>query len=420
MENANRTLKYLGRTLPRPERYLYAKLGNELTLIGTKRCNLNCDHCYDKANLSTICENELTTKELKNLIKFLKELGVNRVRLTGGEITLRSDFFEILEYCKDLKITLCTNGKNLKQLLPRIKQIDLRDFSIHLSIDGLTSHNEIRKGSRYEDLLELIRYIREEYGYFVSVNTIMMDQNIKEIPRMYQLLLDSGTNFWSISFPRLVEHALKRNFKLPTLADINDSFKKLLGVHNHSQKKLDFSFSYFYKHEFFKEGYSVPDKTNETHPCMPNASGSKGLIVDSFGNIVDCLVIKPFLDRPINIKKLLRDDLDERVLSERLYSSLGSDFYKVSLKGKHCENCRYLKLCSGGCPANSYYLRGNLHKEDVLSCKLFLNFEENIIPLLNEREKKFYGELIDKNKNKNEITTIINLNKSVLENLNFV
>ncbi|MEM4270942.1 MAG: hypothetical protein QXO70_02500 [Candidatus Pacearchaeota archaeon] len=60
LKDRNNALKYLGRTLKGKERFIFSKLGNELTLIITKLCNLNCPFCYDKANIQN-------KKSLKNL-----------------------------------------------------------------------------------------------------------------------------------------------------------------------------------------------------------------------------------------------------------------------------------------------------------------------------------------------------------------
>ena len=51
IDQKNKALRYLGRTTESKKKYVFSKLGNELTLITTKICNLNCPYCYDKANL---------------------------------------------------------------------------------------------------------------------------------------------------------------------------------------------------------------------------------------------------------------------------------------------------------------------------------------------------------------------------------
>src|SRR5580698_9638347 len=74
----------------------------------TYRCNEECIHCY----LDHEDHGEMTTSEIKNLLDQLAEAGVFFLTLSGGEILLRKDFFEILEYARSLlfSVKLKTNA----------------------------------------------------------------------------------------------------------------------------------------------------------------------------------------------------------------------------------------------------------------------------------------------------------------------
>ena len=62
----------------------------------TYRCNERCVHCY----LDHEDHGEMTTLEIKTLLDQLAEAGVFFLTLSGGEILMRKDFFEILEYAR--------------------------------------------------------------------------------------------------------------------------------------------------------------------------------------------------------------------------------------------------------------------------------------------------------------------------------
>src|SRR2546425_10851532 len=64
----------------------------------TYRCNERCVHCY----LDHDDHGEMTTAEIKHLLDEMAEAGVFILTLSGGEILLRKDFFEILEYAHEL------------------------------------------------------------------------------------------------------------------------------------------------------------------------------------------------------------------------------------------------------------------------------------------------------------------------------
>src|ERR1700690_4145368 len=63
----------------------------------TYRCNERCVHCY----LDHDDHGEMTTAEIKHLLDELADAGVFILTLSGGEIMLRKDFFEILEYARE-------------------------------------------------------------------------------------------------------------------------------------------------------------------------------------------------------------------------------------------------------------------------------------------------------------------------------
>src|SRR5438034_10978147 len=74
----------------------------------TYRCNERCVHCYLDHN----DHGEMTTTEIKHLLDEMAEAGVFILTLSGGEIMLRKDFFEILEHARQLMfcVKLKTNA----------------------------------------------------------------------------------------------------------------------------------------------------------------------------------------------------------------------------------------------------------------------------------------------------------------------
>ncbi|TDQ28754.1 GTP 3',8-cyclase MoaA [Tenacibaculum caenipelagi] len=110
-------------------------------LAVTDRCNLRCQYCMPAQGIDIVPRKELLTyKEMYRIIRVLTELGVNKVRLTGGEPFARKDFMSFLEMLSynDLldDINITTNGalvsKHIKDL-ERLKKVK----TINLSIDSL-------------------------------------------------------------------------------------------------------------------------------------------------------------------------------------------------------------------------------------------------------------------------------------------
>ncbi|MDX6745738.1 GTP 3',8-cyclase MoaA [Polaribacter sp. PL03] len=110
-------------------------------LAVTDRCNLRCQYCMPAQGINIVPRQELLTfKEMYRLIRVLTELGVNKVRLTGGEPFVRKDFvgfLEMLSYNDLLEaINITTNGAMISQHISKIEQLE-KVKNINLSIDSL-------------------------------------------------------------------------------------------------------------------------------------------------------------------------------------------------------------------------------------------------------------------------------------------
>ncbi|MCI2229292.1 GTP 3',8-cyclase MoaA [Polaribacter sp. MSW13] len=110
-------------------------------LAVTDRCNLRCQYCMPAHGIDIVPRQELLTfKEMYRLIRVLTELGVNKVRLTGGEPFVRKDFVEFLKMLSynDLldAINITTNGALISQHISKIEALE-KVKNINLSIDSL-------------------------------------------------------------------------------------------------------------------------------------------------------------------------------------------------------------------------------------------------------------------------------------------
>src|ERR1700677_5379230 len=100
----------------------------------TYRCNERCVHCY----LDHDDHGEMTTVEIKHLLREMSEAGVFILTFSGGEIFLRKDFFEILEYARAL--TFCIKLKTNAVLIREAQAARLRDLGVESIQISIYSH----------------------------------------------------------------------------------------------------------------------------------------------------------------------------------------------------------------------------------------------------------------------------------------
>ena len=86
----------------------------------TERCNLRCTYCMPEEGVPLLNKQHyMTAREVVDLATIFVQLGVNKIRLTGGEPLVRKDFNQIAEGLSKLgvKLSLTTNGILLLQHL---------------------------------------------------------------------------------------------------------------------------------------------------------------------------------------------------------------------------------------------------------------------------------------------------------------
>ena len=129
-------------------------------LAVTDRCNLRCQYCMPAQGIDIVPRQELLSfKEMYRLIRVLTELGVHKVRLTGGEPFVRKDFVGFLEMLShnDLleAINITTNGALISQHIDRIEKLE-KVKDINLSIDSL-SREKFAKITRRDAFSEVYK-----------------------------------------------------------------------------------------------------------------------------------------------------------------------------------------------------------------------------------------------------------------------
>src|SRR5205807_4009448 len=110
----------------------------------TYRCNERCVHCY----LDHDDHGEMTTSEIKGVLDQLAEAGTFFLTLSGGEILMRMDFFEILEHARNLllDVRLKTNGVMIgSEEARRIRDLGVEQIQLSIYSHREQVHDAITK-----------------------------------------------------------------------------------------------------------------------------------------------------------------------------------------------------------------------------------------------------------------------------------
>jgi len=166
---------------------------NYLRLSITELCNFRCNYCLPNGNNKNTPKDGLSIKEIKTLVNAFACLGIQKIRITGGEPALRKDLSRIINLCKNTpgikKVALTTNGYRLKRDAKLYKEAGLD--AINISADSLDSRMfaAITGRDKLENILEGIHCASSEGIKTIKLNTVMLKQfNYKELSHFFNFL----------------------------------------------------------------------------------------------------------------------------------------------------------------------------------------------------------------------------------------
>ncbi len=147
-----------------------------LTIELLTYCNENCVHCYiPKHNLKGI-----ETKKIKEIISEFRAMGGLNLTLTGGEIFLRDDLFEIIQYARslNLRVFLLTNATLIsKDIAVKLKELSVTEISVSVySLDEKIHDQITRYRGSLKRTLQALEYAKE-VRLPVTVKTPLMELN---------------------------------------------------------------------------------------------------------------------------------------------------------------------------------------------------------------------------------------------------
>ncbi|WP_100210505.1 GTP 3',8-cyclase MoaA [Tenacibaculum maritimum] len=160
---------------------LMDNFGRQITyarLAVTDRCNLRCQYCMPAHGIEIVPRKDLLSyKEMYRIIRILTELGVTKVRLTGGEPFVRKGFVDFLEMLSfnDLldTINITTNGALISKHIEKIEQLK-KVKTINLSIDSLQKEkfHSITRRDVFPEVYQTLEAL-EKSSLHLKLNTVV-------------------------------------------------------------------------------------------------------------------------------------------------------------------------------------------------------------------------------------------------------
>ena len=222
-------------TDPRPLIDSFGRRHNNLRISVTDRCNIRCFYCMPATDVQFMPRDELLTfEEIQRCATVAARLGVNKLRLTGGEPLVRKGLPLLVEKLAAIEgigdLGLTTNGILLAEQAQELFAAGLRRVNISLDALDPVKFQEVTRREGYEQVLEGIQAARD-VGFdpikinAVSIRGLTEDQAVP----FARLARETGVEVRFIEFmPLDAENAWERD-KVLFAKDIRERLEAELG-----------------------------------------------------------------------------------------------------------------------------------------------------------------------------------------------
>ena len=323
----------------------------------TYRCNERCVHCY----LDHDDHGEMTTSEIKDVLEQLAEAGTFFLTLSGGEVLMRRDFFEILEHARRLlfNVKIKTNGVMIRQAeAGRIRDLGVEQVQISIYSRRPEIHDAITKlpGSLKRSV-EAVRFLKTQ-GLKVTIANVLMTANLGEHAGVQALAAELGVNYTldPTITPKIDGDTAILNLRIPG-AELNAVFhnKNLVGN----------------VEEFCAPPPAPGDDIMEGLPC---SAGHTAAYITPYGDVFPCVQF-PLPSGNVRRQRFINIWRDSPELNE--VRSIRAKDLPV------CSTCSHVGTCTR-CPGLAY-MEGSMRGPSTADCEK--SFQRTGIPSANMLHK---------------------------------
>ena len=304
----------------------------------TNGCNLRCPHCASDSGRRR--DDELTRDEIRKVLSELYELGCRTMSMLGGEMLLRSDWFEICQDARTagLELQLITNGLLVDESVRR-KFLSLEPQTVCVSLDGATpeTYRSQRGVDGYAKCMELLWQLKDDGHRQVNAITTFSSLNIHEFDEFARLFLDSGI-VWQVQLVHKAGHRFDERLLLSQeqFAFFADKVTFYMNEYN-GRLMLRYMDDFGY--------FAINPQLRFTHQVWSGCNaGIRVIGIRSNGDVLGCLSLgDEFIEA--NLREVpLREIWNGETFFTRFRRK------EEALSGR-CATCAYGHRCKAGCTA---------------------------------------------------------------------
>lgn len=296
----------------------------------TDKCNLRCVYCMpeDKVYENNLINDTLSFNDYKFIINGLSQVGIKKIKFTGGEPLLYPHLIELIKYahyeCNIDDISITTNGIGLNEIAYELKRSGLK--SVNISLDSLKSYKykSITRGGNLTDVLKSINRCLE-LGIKVKINCVVIKRfNDDEVYDFIEM-----ANYYPIDvrFIELMPLGEGEYFYENGYFNISNFINDIDEIYKIEDEKGSTARLYQAKYAKGRIGIITPISCQFCNTC-------NRIRITSDGKIKLCLHsneetdIRYYLNKPMIFKEVLKEIILKKPDKHNLLESNSSDTYR--------------------------------------------------------------------------------------------
>ena len=295
----------------------FGRVFNYLRIAVNEYCNLRCIYCMPEEGVPFQAKDSLLGKnEICKVIKIMSELGVSKIRFTGGEPLLRKDLLDLIQYTYQKtnisSIHLTTNGVLLSKYINPLVKIGLEGVNISLDTLDKEKFQKITRREGLDRVLEGLHLAISSGIKSIKVNVVAMkDFNDDEIIDFVELTRVNDITIRFIELMPFDSHQIWKTGKFYRAEQIVNDLK----LHYNTLKPITGSSTehYIFKIDNYKGRVAViPSYTRS----LCGACNRMRITAD--GNLLNCL----YSQSETNIRDAIRNGISDSGIKELIRGAM--------------------------------------------------------------------------------------------------
>lgn len=296
------------------------------------KCDFNCRHCYLGERLHS--NNRIELPAIRELLRGARELGIDRVQITGGNPSLHPNIVAIIELLSrhSFEIIYFSNGMNLTDKI--LTALEKSNCALHVSVYGMSNESgQWLTGNQnyYHRLMRSLKRIESSGVKIRSLDFMAVERNSKEIELFIEFC-----------------KARKYPYRFDSPAAVGNA--KVNKIKSIRERIID-----------IKLGFDSPEvlKSFRLYSCQFDQP-----TVLANGDVTFCILGN------LNFDDFILGNIYEKCLKEIWLSKRTTGIFKRTEVNNQiiCRNCDYKYLCGGICPFLGKFFNVNLTEQGIPDC----------------------------------------------------